>query len=126
MEQRLESQERLITEIYEVKLSDMEGNLKDHVDARYNDLQTFITKALRDMTTAPIAQQSQPAGLANGSVMVENPPMMGVDYKIFHPRNQVRTSLAEATKYRRVQREGRNKQSSEKRKDYTIRKTGNY
>ena len=41
---------------------------------------------------------------------------MGVDYKIFHPRNQVRTILAEATKDRRVQREGKNKQSSEKKK----------
>ena len=77
LEKRLESQECLIKEIYEEKLSDMEGNLKDHVDAWYNDLQTFITKALQDMTTAPITQQSQPAGPGNGSVMVEKSPYDG-------------------------------------------------
>ena len=77
LEKRLESQERLIKEIYEVKLSDVEGNLKDNVDVRYNDLQTFITKTLRDMTMAPITQQSQPAGPANDSVMVEKPSYDG-------------------------------------------------
>ena len=33
LEQRLDSQERLLKEIYKVKLTELEGNLKEHVDA---------------------------------------------------------------------------------------------
>ena len=79
LKQRLDSQEQLLKEIYDVKLTELEENLKDHVDARYVDLQKFITKTLNISSTVltPITQQSQPKGPANGRVMVEKSPTPG-------------------------------------------------
>ena len=79
LEEQLENQERLMKELYEVKLSKMKGNLKDHVDARYQDLQKFIMGALKLSGTlvTQVTQQSQPTGLANGSVIVDKSPYHG-------------------------------------------------
>ena len=79
LEQRLENQERLMKELCGVKLSKMEGDLKDHVDARYQDLQKFIMGALEISGTlvTQVTQQSQPTGPANGSVIVDKSPYHG-------------------------------------------------
>ena len=73
LKQLLENQEKLLKEIYEVKLTDMEVSLKDHVDASNKELQDFIVQALNISTTqeAATTQQSQPIGPMNGSELVK-------------------------------------------------------
>ena len=84
----------------------MEGNLKDHVDAQYVDLQKIITKSLNISSTGltPLTQQSQPHGLANGSVKVKKNPLQGVGYKLRHQGAPECTILNGATQERRTQR----------------------
>ena len=84
---RLENQEKLIQEIYETKLTVMEENLKEHVDARYTDLQHFIKYALNISQNTPmqVTQQSQLNGPANRGVLVEKSPNEGGGLKTTPP-----------------------------------------
>ena len=71
LEQRLEYQEKVMKEFYEVKLKETEDQLINHHNERCDELQHTILTALSlsNVSTTLIIQQSQPKKPANGGAM---------------------------------------------------------
>ena len=54
LEDKLDSQENLIRDIYEEKLRELEGRMQEKLDIKFKELQTFILGAMGLDNLAPL------------------------------------------------------------------------
>ena len=79
LDQKLEHQENLMKELIEVNLQEITNTFKTHNDNRFDEIHSTLIKAINvnSVLEAPVTQQSQPTGPANGGVIVEKSPFKG-------------------------------------------------